>query len=313
MVAIVVDGEGAGVVRRGPRRAEHAARRVERGHRVVPQRVADPTQRSASSSRRGRDAAIVLSFGLPERPRDAASRTAAEWSAARTGGRSRTSSGGSHDDRAPRRRPRPRRHEDPGGRHRSGRRRCSARRDATPARGGPEAVVAELARPSARRATAGGRRRRSCVVSASGAPGAIDVAAGASRGANIDGWDGPFPLGPMFAAELGVPVAVGNDVNVAVDAERRYGAGRAFAASSVSSGAPGSGGGIVVDGQAASGPRSAGEIGHVCARPGGRVQLWLPRVRRGVRRARRAGGAGRARRSGRPCSSSSSASAVATG
>ena len=42
VVAVVVSGQGAGLLRRGARGAEHAARRLERGHRVVPERDRRP-------------------------------------------------------------------------------------------------------------------------------------------------------------------------------------------------------------------------------------------------------------------------------
>ena len=146
----------------------------------------------------------------------------------------------------------------------------SARRD-TPHRGGPEAVIAALA-DSAREvvATAGATLAEVSGVGV-GSPGAIDKDAGTiAQVANIDDWDGPFPLGPMLAAELGLPVAIGNDVNVAVDAERRYGAGRGFRSFLGVFWGTGVGGGIVIDGKLLLGRGSAGEIGHVCARPDGR-------------------------------------------
>lgn len=104
-----------------------------------------------------------------------------------------------------------------------------------------------------------------------GSPGAIDAASGTiSQVANIDDWDGPVPLGPMLAGELGAPVAIGNDVSVAVEAERRYGAGRGFRSFLGVFWGTGVGGGIVLDGKLLHGRGSAGEIGHVCARADGR-------------------------------------------
>lgn len=104
-----------------------------------------------------------------------------------------------------------------------------------------------------------------------GAPGAVDAAAGVvMQVANIEGWDDPFALGPALAAELGVPVSVGNDVNVAVEAERRYGAGRGVGSFLGVFWGTGVGGGIVINGRLLQGRGSAGEIGHVCAKPGGR-------------------------------------------
>ena len=83
VVAIVVQGQGAGALRRRPRGAEHAARRLERGRRR-PARTASVTPTGVHAALELADdeeVAIVLSFGLPEKPRDVAARSAAEWSA----------------------------------------------------------------------------------------------------------------------------------------------------------------------------------------------------------------------------------------
>jgi len=77
-------------------------------------------------------------------------------------------------------------------------------------------------------------------------------------------------LGPELASALGRAVTVGNDVNAAVEAEHRYGAGRGFGSFLGVFWGTGVGGGIVVDGKLLVGRGSAGEIGHVCSKPGGR-------------------------------------------
>jgi glucokinase len=68
----------------------------------------------------------------------------------------------------------------------------------------------------------------------------------------------------VLADELGTPVALGNDVQVATDAEVRLGAGRAYGSALGVFWGTGVGGGIVLDGRAWLGQGSAGEIGHVC-------------------------------------------------
>jgi glucokinase len=146
----------------------------------------------------------------------------------------------------------------------------AARRN-TPNRGGPSAVVAELAGTVHDALTAGGLSATDLRGAGVGAPGSIDPAAGiVNEAVNIDGWDEPFALAPALADDLGVPVALGNDVNVAVDAERRYGAGRGHRSFIGVFWGTGVGGGLVVDGRLLLGRGSAGEIGHVCAKPGGR-------------------------------------------
>ncbi len=146
----------------------------------------------------------------------------------------------------------------------------SARHD-TPVKGGPEAVAAELAETLYAALGDAGVELRGLAGVGVGAPGAIDVARGiVTQVPNIEGWDEPFPLAKWLAAELERPVAVGNDVNVAVEAERRFGAGREFESFLGVFWGTGVGGGIVMDGKPLIGRGSAGEIGHVCAKPGGR-------------------------------------------
>ncbi len=146
----------------------------------------------------------------------------------------------------------------------------SARRD-TPRRGGPEAVAAELAEALRDALDEAGIEPRALAAVGVGVPGSIDAETGTVlQVPNIDGWDEPFALGPFLAEELGRPVAIGNDVNVAVEAERRFGAGRDVSSFLGVFWGTGVGGGIVIDGRHLVGRGSAGEIGHVCAKPGGR-------------------------------------------
>jgi glucokinase len=145
-----------------------------------------------------------------------------------------------------------------------------ARRE-TPQQGGPEVVVLELAEALRTALDHAGVEAMGLAAVGVGAPGSIDAASGTvTQVANIEGWDLPYPLGPALAEELGRPVRIGNDVNVAVEAERRYGAGREFESFLGVFWGTGVGGGIVIDGRHLVGRGSAGEIGHVCARPGGR-------------------------------------------
>ncbi|MGZ8687690.1 MAG: ROK family protein [Gaiellaceae bacterium] len=146
----------------------------------------------------------------------------------------------------------------------------TARRE-TPRRGGADAVVLELA--EAMRAALDDAQVEPMGISGVGvgAPGSIDAESGTVvQVANIHGWTGPFPIGPALAQELGRPVAIGNDVNVAVEAERRFGAGSGYDSFLGVFWGTGVGGGIVLDGRVLAGRGSAGEIGHVCVRPGGR-------------------------------------------
>jgi glucokinase len=146
---------------------------------------------------------------------------------------------------------------------------AQARRE-TPIKGGPKAVVRELA--GAMRdalATLDGAPALEHV--GVGSPGKIDEARGTvAQVVNIHGWVRKFPLASALEAELGFPVAVSNDVSVAVEAERRFGAGQGFDSFLGVFWGTGVGGGLVVDGRTLHGRGSAGEIGHVCCKPGGR-------------------------------------------
>jgi glucokinase len=145
-----------------------------------------------------------------------------------------------------------------------------ARRE-TPRLGGGEAVLAEIA-SAVREAAADAQLDLSRLQGVGvGAPGNVDQEAGTvEQVSNIDGWVEPYDLGPALTEDLGVPVVIGNDVNVAVEAERRFGAGRPFKSFLGVFWGTGVGGGIVMNGRTVTGRGSAGEIGHVCAKPGGR-------------------------------------------
>ena len=120
-------------------------------------------------------------------------------------------------------------------------------------------------------ATDAGVRVNELVSVGVGAPGSVEPASGTVvQVVNIDGWEAPFALGPALEERLGAPVLVGNDVSVAVEAERRYGAGRGVRSFLGVFWGTGIGGGLVVDGRLLHGRGSAGEIGHVCVKPGGR-------------------------------------------
>ena len=145
-----------------------------------------------------------------------------------------------------------------------------ARRD-TPVRGGPDEVVRNLVQAVRDATASAGISPGELEFVGIGAPGSVDAASGfVLQVANIPGLAEPFALAPAVAAELGVPARLGNDVSVAVEAERRFGAGRGFRSFLGVFWGTGVGGGLVVDGRVLSGRGSAGEIGHVCAKPGGR-------------------------------------------
>jgi glucokinase len=145
-----------------------------------------------------------------------------------------------------------------------------ARRE-TPRTGGPEAVISEIAQAIREAVEGAGADADALRAVGVGSPGAVDPEAGTvARVGNVAGLDSPFPLADELARELGRPVRVANDVTAAVEAERRFGAGRAYGSFLGVFWGTGIGGGLVLDNRTWSGRGSAGELGHVVANPGGR-------------------------------------------
>ena len=102
-----------------------------------------------------------------------------------------------------------------------------------------------------------------------GAPGTVDFSNGVVHHAPNLGWH-DVPLKAELERQLGVPVAVDNDVRVAVRAEHAVGIGRGVDNMVGIWPGTGVGGGIVVDGQVMSGAtNSAGELGHITVKAGG--------------------------------------------
>jgi glucokinase len=103
-----------------------------------------------------------------------------------------------------------------------------------------------------------------------GAPGAIDEAAGTlARAGNLPDWHDAYPLADELGRPLGTRVVLGNDVQVATDAEFTLGAAREFTSLLGVFWGTGVGGGIVLDGRPWLGRGAAGEIGHVVVKRNG--------------------------------------------
>ena len=137
----------------------------------------------------------------------------------------------------------------------------------TPTEGGPPAVVAAIAEAVREASKQAGAEADAVGV---GSPG--EVSGGTvSQARNLPDWDGPFPLAEKLGAELGVPVEVGNDVGVAVDAEAALGAGKGRESFVGVWWGTGVGGAFVIDGKRWLGRGAAGEIGHTVVKVGGRL------------------------------------------
>jgi glucokinase len=146
----------------------------------------------------------------------------------------------------------------------------SETRRPTPTSGGPEDVAAQMAEALREAAVAAGLEPSELGGVGVGSPGEIDGRAGTvSQAKNLPGWAGSFELGRWLGNELGTNVKVGNDVQVATEAEFHLGAGRPYESLIGVFWGTGVGGGIVLDGKPWLGRASAGEIGHTVVKEGG--------------------------------------------
>jgi glucokinase len=144
----------------------------------------------------------------------------------------------------------------------------------TPTSGGPAAVVGAIASTLEEAAATAGCDTSALLGAGIGVPGPIDHDRGTlERAANLPGWDEPFPIVDVLTERLGAPIHLGNDVGVAVDAEFRLGAGKPYRSLLGIWWGTGVGGGIILDGEHWHGRGSAGELGHMVVRLGGRKAL----------------------------------------
>ena len=139
----------------------------------------------------------------------------------------------------------------------------SARRP-TPTSGGPADVAREMEAALRDAAKAAELEPASLLGVGVGSPGVIDAETGSVTSArNLPDWEGMFPLAATLEAALGCKVKVGNDVQVATDAEFKLGAGRTYDSLLGVFWGTGVGGGLILDGKPWTGRGGAGEIGHV--------------------------------------------------
>ena len=194
-----------------------------------------------------------------------------------------------------------------------------AKRDQTPLKGGPKAIAARMAAVLKESLEEAGLDVTDLAGVGVGSPGSVDDAKGTVSGAmNLSEWAGSFNLRKALEKELdGTPVSLGNDVDLATDAEFEIGAARQYDTLLGVFWGTGVGGGLVLERQAVGRPQDRGRD-----RPHGRphqrrqVRLRPPRLHGGLRRPRRDGGprapARRAEGEDRRCSRSWR-SAAATG
>jgi glucokinase len=142
-------------------------------------------------------------------------------------------------------------------------------RTPTPTKGGPQAVASAIAAALREAANGAGVDAEKLAGVGVGAPGTVSNG-NVANARNLPDWKDAFPLAETLGAELGVPVAVANDVGVAVDAETALGAGKGRESLLGVWWGTGVGGAIVVKGKRWLGRGGAGEIGHTVVRMGGR-------------------------------------------
>ncbi|MFI4992011.1 MAG: ROK family protein [Solirubrobacterales bacterium] len=137
----------------------------------------------------------------------------------------------------------------------------SARRP-TPTSGGPPDVAEAMEGALRDAAEAAGLQPEALAGVGVGSPGTIDNGVVTSA-RNLPGWEGSFPLAKTLEEAFGCPVALGNDVQVATNAEFELGAGKPYDSLLGVFWGTGVGGGLVLDGKPWVGRGAAGEIGHI--------------------------------------------------
>jgi glucokinase len=137
----------------------------------------------------------------------------------------------------------------------------SARRP-TPTSGGPADVAAEMEAALRDAAKAAELEPETLGGVGVGSPGTID-GGNVTSARNLPDWEGSFALAPTLEDGLGCKVRLGNDVQVATDAEFKLGAGRLYSSLLGVFWGTGVGGGLILDGKPWTGRGAAGEIGHI--------------------------------------------------
>jgi glucokinase len=143
-------------------------------------------------------------------------------------------------------------------------------RHPTPTEGGPKDVADAMAGALNEAAEGAGVKPSDLAGVGVGSPGDTNEETGVVTSArNLPGWEESFPLGETLAKAFGTDVRVGNDVDVATNAEFELGAGREFKTILGVFWGTGVGGGLILDGKRWLGRGAAGEIGHVVVVVGG--------------------------------------------
>jgi glucokinase len=140
----------------------------------------------------------------------------------------------------------------------------------TPTEGGPEDVAKEMAETLREAAKAAKLELAALKGIGVGSPGVIE-GGNVSTARNLPGWEGTFGLAKALKSALGVGISVeiGNDVQVATDAELKLGAGRPYESLIGVFWGTGVGAGLILEGKPWLGQGGAGEIGHMVVKMNG--------------------------------------------
>jgi glucokinase len=140
----------------------------------------------------------------------------------------------------------------------------------TPETGGPDDVAREMTEALREAAEQANLSTTDLAGVGIGSPGDADEETGVvSSARNLPGWEGAFPLGEHLSEQFGVPVRIGNDVDVAVRGEFELGAGERYDTILGIWWGTGVGGGLILDGKPWIGRGAAGEVGHIVVKRGG--------------------------------------------
>ena len=140
----------------------------------------------------------------------------------------------------------------------------------TPTEGGPQDVADQMAEALTAAAKEAGVETSELAGIGVGSPGDVDEKAGTvARARNLPGWEDEFDLAGALSDKLGSKVYVGNDVQVATQAEFDLGAGRQYSSLLGVFWGTGVGGGLILDGKPWLGRGGAGEIGHMVVKMDG--------------------------------------------
>ena len=140
----------------------------------------------------------------------------------------------------------------------------------TPTDGGPEAVAEAMAGAIAEAAEQAGVNSSALAGVGVGSPGTVDADAGTVASAsNLPDWSEAYPLASRLQKLLGPEVRLGNDVQVAVDAEFELGAAKEHDSLLGVFWGTGVGGGLILSGQPWLGRGSGAEFGHMVVNNGG--------------------------------------------